>query len=374
MNHLTSQQRLYYWCGAALLGVRMLGGCGGQTSTIGQGENSQAGGAGAGMAGNSAGQGGFASSTVAGDAGNAGIAASGGNEAWSHCQEIHTCPDDLPGSPMVLVPCENGRAFCIDAFETTRAEYEAFLKEQGSSSALTPGQCAGNTSHSPDAACDAGEHVTREPNHPQVCVNWCDAHAYCAWAGKRLCQADINDPTSAALNEWYTACSAAGSRKFPYGNDFDSARCNGFGSASEPPTTVAVGSLPGCEGGYPGLFDMSGNVDEWVNLCYADPDGHVFCGVSSGYWYDEFDDELACADIGPYQALKANPGIGIRCCLLTFRFSHPNRRNLLCCDVFWPALVCSYYHTVEGVSSSLSSVRRDAPPPYRLESKNGVIA
>ena len=31
--------------------------------------------------------------------------------------------------------------------------------------------------------------------------------------------------------------------------------------------TVPVGSLAGCQGGFPGVFDMSGNAAEWEDSC-----------------------------------------------------------------------------------------------------------
>jgi len=37
--------------------------------------------------------------------------------------------------------------------------------------------------------------------------------------------------------------------------------------------TAPVGSFTRCVGGFPGLLDMSGNVNEWENSCYAASDG-----------------------------------------------------------------------------------------------------
>ena len=66
---------------------------------------------------------------------------------------------------------------------------------------------------------------------PVTCIDWCDAHAYCAWAGKRLCGSiggGPNIPSSVSIagaDQWYRACSHAGDHKFPYGDTYASGTC-----------------------------------------------------------------------------------------------------------------------------------------------------
>jgi formylglycine-generating enzyme required for sulfatase activity len=92
------------------------------------------------------------------------------------------------------------------------------------------------------------------PDHPVVGVTWVSAMNYAEWKGMRL-------PTEA---EWeYAARGGLANKRYPYGNDVDSSLCNYNGTFGHP---IPVGSLPA--NGY-GLFDMSGNVVEWVNDYYA---------------------------------------------------------------------------------------------------------
>lgn len=130
-----------------------------------------------------------------------------------------------------------------------------------------------------------------------VRVTFCAARAYCAWAGKRLCGKisggangfyDLADPEK---SQWYRACSAAGTRRFPYGDDPEAGRCAGdirdvgphpqcegaYTDDSGQPRCVR--SRPQCEGGYPGIFDMSGNVAEWEHSC-----SNRTCRVRGGGW------------------------------------------------------------------------------------------
>ncbi len=100
----------------------------------------------------------------------------------------------------------------------------------------------------------------RRPQQPVVAMHWRDADAYCRWRSKRL-------PTEA---EWERAARGPNNTIYPWGDEATSCvqanvRDNrGHGCGTE--VTHEVGSLPA---GHWGLFDMAGNVDEWVADWYA---------------------------------------------------------------------------------------------------------
>lgn len=88
------------------------------------------------------------------------------------------------------------------------------------------------------------------PNHPVVGVNWHDAVEYASWCGMRL-------PTEA---EWeYAARGGLTGMNYPNGDTLDPT--DGNFNRSEKRGPVAVGSYP--PNGF-GLYDMQGNVVEWV--------------------------------------------------------------------------------------------------------------
>lgn len=88
------------------------------------------------------------------------------------------------------------------------------------------------------------------PNYPAVGISWSDAKAYAEWTGKRL-------PTEA---EWeYAARGGLVGKKYPNDDEVDSTKANY--TQAKLGGTVAVGSYP--PNGY-GLYDMAGNVFEWV--------------------------------------------------------------------------------------------------------------
>jgi gamma-glutamyl hercynylcysteine S-oxide synthase len=93
-----------------------------------------------------------------------------------------------------------------------------------------------------------------KPEQPVVGVNWEDAKTFCEYRGKRL-------PTEA---EWEKAARGPKANLYPWGNDFDPAKIN-YGKNHD--ATMPVDSYP--EGAsYYGLYNMAGNVFEWVSDWY----------------------------------------------------------------------------------------------------------
>jgi formylglycine-generating enzyme required for sulfatase activity len=96
-----------------------------------------------------------------------------------------------------------------------------------------------------------------------VNVTWYDALAYCEW----LSGVTGNHITLPSEAEWEKAARGdKDKRAYPWGNTFDSSKCNsrelGLG------TTTPVGIF--LEGASPyGVLDMSGNVWEWTRTNYG---------------------------------------------------------------------------------------------------------
>ena len=223
--------------------------------------------------------------------------------------------------------CPNGKGptmvnvdgkLCIDSTEVTIAQYKEFLDAMGGSTGTQITACSANGSFHPDNDA-AWKLPLGKERYPITQVDWCDAYAYCAWAGKRLCgrigsgePVAPDDFTNAEVDEWYYACSKGGTRKFAYGDAFDRAKCNveledgGDGRIRE------VKSFPACEGGYPGIFDMSGNVLEWINSCESDDPAASCRDRSSGFF--EGENVAGCGAGRSHDRTGFLFHIGIRCC------------------------------------------------------------
>jgi len=201
--------------------------------------------------------------------------------ACSSCGDYDDDDDSNGGSPpgMALVPAgcfdmgdafSEGRSdelpihnvcvtssFFMDVHEVANAEYAACV---GGGGCTAPSISSSNTrpSYYGNATYDS---------YPVIYVDWNQASAYCAWEGKRL-------PTEA---EWeYAARGGLAGNRYPWGNSItcDSACYGRHGSAYEcwnygeldNDTHPAASYNPN---GY-GLYDMAGNVWEWVNDWYLD--------------------------------------------------------------------------------------------------------
>lgn len=147
---------------------------------------------------------------------------------------------------------------------------------------------------------------------PAICVSYKDASAYCRWAGMRL-------PTEP---EWELAARGEDRRMYPWGNAWDSSKCNnsvGFGS--HPGKAVAVGSYP--DGASPcGALDMAGNAWEWTATWYDRYPGntrsHEFFGnrfrvVRGGSWNDNGRGNFRCAQRFSFSEAERSYQLGFRC-------------------------------------------------------------
>jgi sulfatase modifying factor 1 len=172
-------------------------------------------------------------------------------------------------------------AFEIDATEVTIRQFREFAQATGHETAAEKfgggfewgsgwERRAGWTVYGPFGSEPASL------DEPAVHVNWDEASAYCRWRGGRLPTAD--EWRLAAYTE--TRASAVGfepgrTYRFPSGEAADGMNTRG----DDPwPRHAPVGSTPA---GVNGLYDMGGNVWEWI----ADRRGGEALTAGGSWWY-----------------------------------------------------------------------------------------
>jgi formylglycine-generating enzyme len=232
------------------------------------------------------------------------------------------CPTGK-GPTMIRIPTGNG-SFCIDTTEVTNKQYNQFIADS-TKNITQDAFCTWNTDFTPKGGWPYA--APTDDQIPVGFVNWCDAAAFCKWAGKRLCGkigvGAVDGGTGGAamsasewannlINEYTYACSRGGTRVYPYGNAFDNTKCNGgTGTAG---VIEAVKTRLTCESGWGGVFDLAGNVHEWANGCVvgADPktDGCALQDSAAGH----ADVEMTCTSWFALDRSAVEDEVGFRCC------------------------------------------------------------
>jgi formylglycine-generating enzyme len=268
--------------------------------------------------------------------------------------------DALPSSKLdakalvtlVLSKQPDGSCYWIDQTEVTVQEYEQFLHPPSGDPPSVDwsmvGDCGWKTapsdpaSNAPDDTCAAlTSSLESDPfddNKPIRCVDWCDAEAFCLWAGtpaapKTLCGGSTNggggvQVPSDVPDQWGGACSPdglsymAGSvpilEQCNVGLTDDAGLCFDLqGQRNCAPT--AVGKFTQCVAPS-GALDMLGNVAEWVLTCGYSADGgpDSLCQHRGGSFADSLD-EATCYGInsdalGPTPVSLRDRSLGFRCC------------------------------------------------------------
>lgn len=99
---------------------------------------------------------------------------------------------------------------------------------------------------------------------PVVGVSWYEAVAFCLWLSEASGE-KIMLPTE---DQWQYAAQGDDGRAFPWGNDWDGARCNNNVDSKGIGKTTPVRTYEG-KGDSPfGVVDMAGNVSEWCLTDY----------------------------------------------------------------------------------------------------------
>jgi len=143
----------------------------------------------------------------------------------------------------------------------------------------------------------------------------------CRNAGKRLC----------TIEEWVLACRGEGGHKFPYGDHYQEGRCNVFREAhpaqilhgdmsaghldprlnlvdgSSGPLLRKTGATASCRSvwGTDAVFDMVGNLDEWVNAPV---------GAFVGGFYARSTREGCDSKVSSHPRSYFDYSLGARCC------------------------------------------------------------
>lgn len=188
-----------------------------------------------------------------------------------------------------------GYSFAVGKFDVTLAEYTAFVSATGYNAKDDEG-CyvrSGTVWNLSSGASWQRPGFDQTANDPVVCVSWDDAQAYIAWLSQKTGHAY----RLLSESEYEYAARAGTTTAYWWGDSVGTnmANCDGCGSKWDNKRTSPSGSF---QANSFGLYDMNGNVWQWMADCMHDDyngapkDGSAWdgsnCGVRvrrGGSWY-----------------------------------------------------------------------------------------
>ena len=170
--------------------------------------------------------------------------------------------------PEMVIASVGGKKFAVARTETTLEEFRAFWSDGGSTARAERAACRDRESFFRSSRKYSFEspNFAQTGKHPVVCVTWGDAEAFAAWLAQRSAKR-YRLPSAAEWLAFAAAAPAIDSCKSNLADasfrakyrDNDALACNdGF---SETAPARSFDAAPG------GVYDIGGNVREWVTDC-----------------------------------------------------------------------------------------------------------